>query len=132
MRLAPLCFAVVAASPSIAHADLRLTCWAIGVTGFSYSYGQWHPTTFNARGRVYSLGEGDDGIVRFTQVGMNIGDVCQAPNQYGYVFCSLINSVRIDLATMRYVLTFPLGYVDGKDSVDAMTPLIEIGECALQ
>jgi hypothetical protein len=51
-------------------------------------------------------------------------------NSAGYMFCSVIGgSMRVSKNTLRYIETYEMGFVDGKDKNDD-TPMIEIGTCS--
>jgi hypothetical protein len=51
-------------------------------------------------------------------------------NSAGFIFCSIIGGhVRMNKNSLRYIETYEIGFIDGKDQ-SGNTPLIEIGTCS--
>ena len=51
-------------------------------------------------------------------------------NSAGFIFCDLLGGhLRMNKNSLRYIETYEIGYVDGKDNNDN-TPYIEIGTCS--
>lgn len=51
-------------------------------------------------------------------------------NSAGFIFCSLVGGhMRMSKNSLRYIETYELGFVDGKDQT-GNTPLIGIGTCS--
>jgi len=50
-------------------------------------------------------------------------------NSSGFMFCDVLGGhIRMSKNTLRYVETYEIGFIDGKDNNDN-TPFIEIGTC---
>ena len=51
-------------------------------------------------------------------------------NSAGYLFCDVLGgNMRINKNTLRYIETYEIGFINGKDN-DSDTPYIEIGTCS--
>lgn len=80
--------------------------------------GKWEWKYF---GEKYSLSECTSGGEPSNQDGFNSA---------GFLFCDVFGGhMKINKNTLRYIETYEVGFIDGKDK-DGNTPSIEIGTCS--
>lgn len=114
-------------------------CMPSARTGFKFNLvnGNWEQVRFTVENKKRMLkltnGEwmwqhfGEDHIPGSCSDGGSAGK--SEFNSAGFIFCEVFGgSVRMSKNSLRYIETYLLGYVDGRDK-NPDTPLIEIGVC---
>ncbi len=118
------------ALPLISLAQTTYLCIPTAATGFSYeaSKDSWVVTRFNIEDEKKILKRTQGGW-EWVNFGAKSGRRCPDFNDADQLNCNLIfGSLRMNKKTMRYVVTYEVGYIDGVRSNDN-TPSMTIGAC---
>lgn len=109
-------------------------CLADSSTGFAFNSNTktWNPTSFNVKDSKYLLSL-NNGKWEWKRFGEKYGIPCSSNfNEKGYLRCDSIEEVSFNKVNLRYLLVYPIGYVNGgiagKEGAD--TPSMEIGKCS--
>jgi len=116
---------------SIVSAQTAYLCIPNGASGISWnaSKKKWGHTNFNVSNVKHLLKKTGDGW-EWSKFGQSSGIKCDEINDYGYLNCTLyFGDLRFNKKNLRYMTSYFIGYVDGKDN-DDNTPNIEFGECS--
>jgi hypothetical protein len=122
---------LLASFASPAAAEIGWLCLADSATGFAWDGQRWIQSNFYTDKKRYiiSQAERSTGFV-MKKVGEPYEQKCTAANEYGFIACDMIFGQFIfNSAHLRYLMTYPVGFIDGKDNQDN-TPSIEIGSCS--
>jgi hypothetical protein len=113
--------------------DGQWICIADAATGFRFENGKWTDVSFDIEKDRYVISKSAaTKKYKITKIGESFGDDCEEGelDDFGWLHCGkLVTQWRINLKSLRYILTYPFGYAEGFDN-NADTPLIEIGKCS--
>lgn len=127
-------------SPIFSLGQTAYICIPTASTGFSIKNGgsKWETTRFRIDD-VKKILKRNNGKWEWSKFGESLGfSDCGGDdfgvggdfNSAGYIFCNTFGGhVRMNKKTLRYIETYEIGFIDGKD-LNTDTPSIDIGTCS--
>ena len=101
---------------------------AAGGVSFDQTQKKWKGTTFrNSNEKILIYKKNNQWTMK--KFASTVENKCTSPNEYGFMFCDIFGGeLKLSIKSGRYMSTYIVGYIDGKDN-DENTPHIEIGVC---
>ena len=125
------------AMPALGEEPTAYLCIPDACTGFKPTdSGKWVIERFNVEGMQYLLSE-KEGKWQWQKFGgrslTHPLSKCNTFDEYGFLICQyLMDEIRFNKKTLRFMVTFPMGYVTSDIETDKTlddTPFIMIGTC---
>lgn len=113
------------------YAQQAYVCVTNNSTGFRYNSNaqMWERAGFNVTDEKRLLKKIPSGW-RWSDFGSQSGHDCGEINSFGLLNCNILfGELRFNKNTLRFIETYTVGYIDGKND-NKNTPGISIGTCS--